>query len=149
MTEQVIPEKVWLSIKGTVAHDGEESDVMELLTEGIRSGKADSCSLAYDESEISGMEGTRTTVQVNGQKVSIIRLGSVNSLMEFESGKRSVTMYSTPEGDISMGITTRDIDIDYDESRRPSRVKVDYNIEMKGIGETDNTIDIQVKDLKN
>ena len=149
MTEQVIPEKVWLSIKGTVAHDGEESDVMELLTEGIRSGKADSCSLANDDSEISGMEGTRTTVQVNGQKVSIIRLGSVNSLMEFESGKRSVTMYSTPEGDISMGITTRGIDIDYDESRRPSRVKVDYNIEMKGIGETDNTIDIQVKDLKN
>ena len=142
-------EKVWLSIKGTVAHNGEEADAMELMTEGDRSREAEAYCLSYDESEISGMEGTRTTVRVDDGKVSIIRLGSVNSMMEFESGKRSVTMYSTPEGDLTMGVTTRGIDIDYDDTSRPTRVRVNYNLDMKGIGESANTIDISVKNSKN
>lgn len=60
----------------------------------------------YEETEISGMEGTMTTIKIEGNKVFLKRKGSLNSEMIFEEGKNSYVLYETPYGTLDMKITT-------------------------------------------
>lgn len=137
--------RVWLSITGIVSDDSRMGDRMEFSTEGKFYREQDIACLSYDESEVSGMEGTQTTVKFADEKVSVIRLGSVNSIMEFEPGKRNVTLYSTPYGNVSMGIVTKGINIDYDEGQEPVGIKVDYAIEVEGVPNSENRLDIKIR----
>lgn len=141
MTEE--RKKVWLSISGTVK-DEEEKDTLEFLTEGNLYKESDGACVTYEESEVSGMEGTVTTLRVDEQKVSVIRLGTTNSIMEFESGKRNLTWYSTPFGDVTMGILTKDVLVKYNERKEPTKVMIDYNIEIEGITNSQNILNIKI-----
>ncbi|MEF9918307.1 MAG: DUF1934 domain-containing protein [Eubacterium sp.] len=141
MTED--KKKVWLSITGIVS-DNNNEDKMEFLTEGDLYHERSTSCFTYAESEVSGMEGTTTTVKVENGKVSVIRLGSVNSIMEFEEGKRNVTLYSTPYGDVAMGIFTKGVNVDYNDKADPTSVKVNYAIEVEGVSNSDNTLDIKI-----
>ena len=132
--------KVWLSITGIVSDQHRNEDKMEFSTEGDMYKEKNISCLTYKESEVSGMEGG---------KISVIRLGSVNSLMEFEEGKRNVTLYSTPYGDIAMGIFTKGVNIAYNDRKDPVNVKVDYAIEVEGMTNTENTLDIRISNYKN
>ncbi|MEG0377478.1 MAG: DUF1934 domain-containing protein [Eubacterium sp.] len=136
--------KVWLSITGIVS-DHRNEDKMVFSTEGAMYREHnDTPCLTYNESEVSGMEGTTTTVKVEGDKVSVIRLGAVNSIMEFEKGKRNVTLYSTPYGEIAMGIFTKVVNVDYNDMKDPVNVKVNYAIEVEGVSNSENTLDIKI-----
>lgn len=141
MTEE--RKKVWLSISGTVKNE-EDKDTLEFLTEGDLYKESDGACVTYEESEVSGMEGTVTTVRVDEQKVSVIRLGTTNSIMEFESGKRNLTWYSTPYGDVTMGILTKDVLVNYNERKEPTKVMIDYNIEIEGITNSQNVLNIKI-----
>lgn len=141
MTEE--RKKVWLSISGTVKNQ-EEKDTLEFLTEGALYKEANQSCVTYEESEVSGMEGTITTVCVNAQKVSVIRLGTTNSIMEFERGKRNLTWYSTPYGDVTMGILTKDVFVNYNEEKEPTKVSIDYNIEIEGVTNSQNVLNIKI-----
>ncbi len=144
MTTEV--QKVWLSITGTVSDkESNVQDTMEFSTEGSVYRENDSTCVSYAESEISGMEGTTTTVRLEDGKISVIRLGVVNSIMEFEEGKRNVTMYSTPYGDITMGILTQGVDVAYNEKQDPINVRVKYAIDVEGVENSQNVLDIKIK----
>lgn len=135
--------KVWLSISGAIK-DEEKQDSVEFLTEGDLYPEAGGTCVTYKESEVSGMEGTVTTLRVDDQKVSVIRLGTTNSIMEFEIGKRKMSIYSTPFGDITMGILTKDVNVDYNDQKEPTMVMVDYNIEIEGVTNSQNTLNIKI-----
>lgn len=135
--------KVWLSISGAIKNE-DDQDSVEFLTEGDLYPEAGGVCVTYHESEVSGMEGTVTTLRVDDQKVSVIRLGSTNSIMEFEMGKRKMSMYSTPFGDVTMGILTKNVDVNYNEKKEPTGVMVDYNIEIEGVTNSQNTLNIKI-----
>ena len=141
MTEE--RKKVWVSISGSVKNE-EDKDSLEFLTEGDLYKESDGACVTYEESEVSGMEGTVTTLRVDKQKVSVIRLGTTNSIMEFESGKRNLTWYSTPFGDVTMGILTKDVLVKYNERKEPTKVMIDYNIEIEGITNSQNILNIKI-----
>lgn len=141
MTEE--RKKVWLSISGTVKNE-DEKDTLEFLTEGQFYRESERLCVTYAESEVSGMEGTTTTVCVDGDKVSVIRLGTTNSVMEFETGKRKTTWYSTPYGDVTMGILTNDVFVNYNEAKEPVKVMIDYNIEIEGVVNSENVLNISI-----
>ncbi len=136
--------KVWLSISGVVKNE-EDKDKLEFVTEGDLYKESDRAYVTYAESEVSGMEGTTTTVCVDGQKVSLIRLGTINSIMEFEAGKKNVTWYSTPYGDVTMGIITKDVFVNYNDQEEPTKVMIDYNIEIEGKTNSENRLNIKIK----
>ena len=141
MTEE--RKKVWVSISGSVKNE-EDKDNLEFLTEGDLYKESDGACVTYEESEVSGMEGTVTTLRVDKQKVSVIRLGTTNSIMEFESGKRNLTWYSTPYGDVTMGILTKDVLVNYNDLKEPTKVMIDYNIEIEGITNSQNVLNIKI-----
>lgn len=117
---------VIISIKGTQSYEETEDDMIELVTQGqLLDCGDDGLTLTYQESELTGMQGTLTTFQVEKTgRITLLRMGEVNSQMVFEEGRRHLSLYQTPFGNMSVGILANkvkntlnmaggDLEIDY------------------------------------
>lgn len=99
---------VIISIRGKQIPLQGEPDVIELVTAGTLTDHGDEgITLSYQESEATGLAGTLTTIQVEPRRVTLQRVGAVNSQMIFEEGKKHRSMYDTPYGALEVGINTR------------------------------------------
>ncbi len=79
--------------------DGELPEPTELLTEGYLITTPQRVEILYEESSMSGMEGSVTTVGFDRSAphlVSMMRSGPVHSTLIFEKGKRHTSIYDTP-----------------------------------------------------
>ena len=121
-----------------------KEDVIELVTEGVFYEEGDFSILSYDESEISGMKGTKTTLMIKEGFVSMKKNGSNTSLMEFEKGKRYKSSYKTPYGDMSMEILTKDVSISKAINPFNIEINIEYEIIVKGFFEGKNKMHIMV-----
>ena len=97
---------VMLSIRGEQYFDGIDPDAQELMTEGTMTLTEDGMVLAYQETALTGMEGTTTRFQVQGPRAILTRSGTVNSQMVFEEGRQHTSLYETPFGELSVDIQT-------------------------------------------
>lgn len=100
-------ENVIISIKSSQLADGQQPDTIELVTAGTFQKEGDGYVIAYQESELTGLDGTTTKLHIQGPKVTLLREGNVNSQMIFEEGEKHLSMYETPYGSLSVGINTR------------------------------------------
>lgn len=99
---------VMISIKGKQTYPDGTPEVIELVTEGkLEDRGEEGITLSYQESPVTGLEGTLTTIQVEPRRVTLLRMGAYNSQMVFEEGRRHMSMYNTPYGALSVGIHTR------------------------------------------
>ena len=105
MEKKALP--VLLTIRAEQHYEDMEPDSMELMTEGtlVRTGEG-WLVLSYQESELTGLEGTTTTFEVRGPQVILSRTGSVNSQMVFEEGKQHTSLYETPFGELAIDVQT-------------------------------------------
>ena len=125
MTKNVI-----ISIQGKQSFPECEPEIIELVTEGkLEDRGEEGIVLTYQESEVTGLEGTVTTIQVEPRRVTLIRMGSVNSQMVFEEGRRHQSMYNTPYGALEIGLHTRKIRTSLD--RRGGDVTIYYALEIE------------------
>ena len=99
--------EVVISIKGIQKYEGALPDVVELVTAGRLVREGSSYTLSYQESELTGLEGTLTTIQVDGEQVTLMRVGEFNSQLVFQEGRRHFSMYNTPYGAMTIGVNTR------------------------------------------
>ena len=99
---------VIISIKGSRCLD-DEHEAIELVTNGEYSYADGESTLSYMESELTGMEGTKTTFSIRPELVTLTREGSVTSQMVFQQGKKHFFLYSTPYGAATMGVDTRSL----------------------------------------
>ena len=99
---------VIISIRGTQTLDDNPPETVELITEGrlIDCGE-EGYTLTYQESELTGLEGTLTTFQVEPDCITLLRMGEFNSQMVFQPGRRHFSMYDTPYGALSISVNTR------------------------------------------
>ena len=117
-----------ISIRGTQDYSGTDPDTMELVTEGKLAVQDGALCLSYEESELTGMEGTTTVFQVEPEKVTLLRLGSVQSEMVFEEGRRHMSLYSTPYGNMEIGVRARRLNSTLELTG--GRLEIDYDIEI-------------------
>jgi len=99
---------VIITLKG-IHSTGNEDDVIELVTDGTYGCEDGERVLTYMESELTGLEGTKTTLRIGPEIVTITREGAFNSQMIFEEGKRHFFLYETPFGAATMGVNTQKI----------------------------------------
>ena len=71
MEEKKLP--VMLSIRGEQYFDDVDPDETELMTEGTMTLRGENIYLSYQESELTGMEGTTTTFRIQGDTVTLTR----------------------------------------------------------------------------
>ena len=137
---------VIISIKGVQRYENADPDTMELVTAGRLEREGNSYTLSYQESELTGLEGTLTTIQVEGEQVTLMRAGEVNSQMVFQEGRRHLSMYNTPYGAMAIGVNTRHLLADLND--QGGDIEIDYAIEIDHAIAGRNVFQIQVKEAQ-
>ncbi len=110
----------------------DEEEIIELGTEGVMIVDDKRVELVYDESEITGMEGSRTSIifdRDNAGLVSMIREGSVSTALVFEKGKRHLCAYNTPIMPFEICVKTLNIS---NRVLEDGKLDIDYIIEIRG-----------------
>ena len=120
---------VLLSIRGEQYFDGIDPDETELMTEGTMVLTENGMVLSYEESELTGMEGTTTTFEVKGPRVTLTRSGAVNSQMVFEEGRQHTSLYETPFGELSVDIQTSELK--HNLTERGGLMEIKYSIAVE------------------
>ena len=137
---------VVISIKGMQRYENGESDSIELVTEGRLAREGNSYTLSYQESELTGLEGTLTTIQVEGEQVTMLRMGEFNTQMVFQGGRRHLSVYNTPYGAMEIGVNTRHLLAELDETG--GVIEVDYDIEVDHAVAGRNVFQINVREAQ-
>lgn len=138
--------QVTLKIIGTQkTFDGEENTI-ELITQGKYYEKSDSTFLVYDESEISGMEGSTTTLKIEDEKIMMKRFGSNESKLIFEKGEKHKTSYATVYGEMEMEVITSQINIKKNEEGL-KKIDLSYKLNISQNIAMENTLSIDILSL--
>lgn len=144
MDEREIP--VMMSVRGEQYFDGIDPDSTELMTEGTMTIRDGSFYLSYQETELTGMEGTTTTFAVEGSRVTLRRSGTLNSQMVFEEGKQHSSLYSTPFGDLTVDISTGFLK--HNLTERGGLMEIKYSIAVEHTVTGRNCFKIRVRPKK-
>ena len=136
---------VIISIKGKQSFEDVDDEVIELVTEGLLAKEGEGeYTLSYQESELTGLEGTLTTFQIENGRITLLRVGAVNSQMVFEEGRRHLSMYDTPYGALSVGVSTRKMRSSLADSG--GDITIDYAIEIDHAVAGQNLFQINVRE---
>ena len=139
MTDNVI-----ISIKGKQLYAESSPEEMELVTSGVlKQDGLGGYTVSYQETELTGLEGTTTRLHIHNGRVTLLREGSINSQMVFEEGRRHLSMYETPYGALSIGINTRRMRSTIDEAG--GDIEIDYAIEIDNLIAGHNLFRMNVK----
>ncbi|USF27875.1 hypothetical protein N510_002832 [Firmicutes bacterium ASF500] len=138
--------EVVISIKGMQQYEGALPDAVELVTAGRLARDGTGYTLSYQESELTGLDGTLTTIQVDGEQVTLMRVGEFNSQLVFQEGRRHLSVYNTPYGAMSVGVNTRHLLAEL--SDRGGDIEVDYFIEIDHALAGRNVFRISVKEAE-
>lgn len=134
---------VLISINSIHSYDQDDEDSLEFTTDGYYYYDGENGCLSYMESEVTGLEGTRTSVIVMPDQVVVDRDGTVTSRMIFREGLKNSFQFSTPFGAATLGIDTRRIRREIDD--KGGRVEIDYVVDMEHAVVTRNRFQITVR----
>lgn len=136
---------VIILITGSQRFDGDDDkSAMRLVTDGQYSFGEEESTLTYMESELTGMEGTKTSFTVNPSRVIMSREGRVNSRMVFEEGKKHTFLYDTPMGAATMGVDTHTVRTLLGEDG--GDMEIDYVVDVDHMIVGRNRFKIQVRE---
>ncbi|MGG7059933.1 DUF1934 domain-containing protein [Clostridium nigeriense] len=111
-------------------NDLDENDVIEVVTPGEFLVTEDGFKAIYEETELSGMNGTTTTLTMLDDKLVLEREGNISAKMDFKKGETSISLYNTPYGVLDLQIHTEDLKVDINENGGDITAK--YSMELAG-----------------
>lgn len=112
--------------------DNIEPDEIEINTVGMMRIADGRFEVYYDESEVTGMEGSSTSVSFDTADkgiVTMLREGSVSTALVFEAGRRHHCLYKTPYMPFEVCVNTLSVDNRLDGD---GELFIDYIIEIRG-----------------
>lgn len=133
---------VCITIKSTQKTE-EDSDTTELFTFGTMSELENGYSIEYEESEATGFEGSRVSLEVKKDIVTMIRTGTALSTLVIEKGKKHHCHYGTPFGNFLVGISTDRIETDLNTNG--GKIKLKYTIDINSGFISENEMEIEIK----
>ena len=137
---------VVINIKGIQGLD-EASDTIELTTDGQYGIKEGQYYITYDEGQLfdSG-EQVKTQIFIKSAiSVVLLRSGSLKSRMLIVKGERNTCYYSTPHGDLVIGIFGEKIDYSLDDNG--GCLKLGYTIDSNLQIISRNEVNISIREV--
>ena len=126
--------------------DGADNNTIDFTTDGLYTFDGSTACLTYQESEVTGMEGTRTSVIVMPDQVVVDRDGAVTSRMIFRPGEKHAFLYDTPVGSATMHMDTRNMNARFNE--HGGHMEIDYVLDMEHAFVSRNQFHLTVKEQK-
>lgn len=130
----------------TIQYTAEGEDKIELVTKGIFAEKGGKYYIIYEESEVTGFEGTTTTIKVSNETMTLTRKGRFNSRMEFVKGEKRLCSYPTPYGTIPVAVDPLSLDSNLTEDG--GTVDVTYMLDLSNQLYAKNRLNLKVEMLK-
>lgn len=138
-------QSVVLRIRGRQSYDGQEPDVIELVTEGTMELVGGGWDISYEETELTGMAGVTTTFRVEPGKVTLRRTGKLRSEMVFQQGVRHESLYQLEFGALLMAVTAKQVFFDIVSDGGVIDLVYSIEIENSAAGLVDYHLDIRAK----
>lgn len=107
-----------------------ETDSVEVTTRGTQDGGGGDYVLNFDEIFAEDMQSHTVLTVQHGNCVSIVRSGDVMTELQLELGKRHICLYSTPYGDMNIGIYARTINSEM--TSEGGRLDLEYTVDYNG-----------------
>lgn len=121
-------------------------EAMTQRSEGRLTREGEGWLLTYREGEDSGLGATRTTLRLEGERVTLTRTGELTSQMLFQVGRPHTSLYETPYGKLPMTVNT--LKLKTDLSHDGGRIDLHYQIQLGGgsAGETRLRLTLRTKE---
>ena len=136
---------VILSIRGRQSYDGQEPDIIELVTDGSMEFRDGGWDISYEETELTGLAGVTTTFRVEPNKIILTRTGGLKSQMIFEKGVRHDSLYQMPFGTLMLTVCAESIFFDITPEGGMIDLVYSIAIEHDQAGTVDYHLDIRAK----
>lgn len=135
---------VLISIKGIYSSE-DDHDEVELFTTGTYYKRDGSYFICYDETEATGFEGSRTTLQVDDEdKVTMKRSGKSKSQLIVERGVRHQCHYDIGYGDMMIGVLGSSIKSTLGDVGGNLAIK--YSLDINSMLASENEMYVNVKE---
>ncbi len=109
-----------------------EPETVEINTVGRLTDEDGRIEISYEETEVTGMEGSTTAVTFMKEQaglVTMLREGAVSTALVFEEGKRHHCVYNTPFMPFQVCVHTMKVDNRLQGERY---LELDYIVEIRG-----------------
>jgi uncharacterized beta-barrel protein YwiB (DUF1934 family) len=136
---------VVLSICGKQFYDGQDPEVIELVTEGTMERLENGWDICYEESSLTGMEGVTTCFRVEPDKITLTRTGRLHSQMVFQIGVMHESLYRMEFGTLMITVCASRLDFDITQQGGTVDLTYGIDIEQSAGGLVEYHLDIRAK----
>ena len=138
-------QEVVLSLVGKQSYEGQEPDVIELVTGGTMEFRDGGWDISYEESDLTGLAGVTTTFRVEPGKVTLTRTGALKSQMVFQQGVPHDSLYQMPFGAMMITVCAKFLYFDIVPDGGVIDLQYAIEIENTASGMVDYHLDIRAK----
>lgn len=118
---------VLITIRGVHTLDHEDNDV-EMIVRGDYYQKNGKHYILYEEILEGAEERVKNVIKISPSSMDVIKKGVTNSRMLFEKNKKNLSCYSTPVGNLVIGIQANHFYVE--EQENSIKVNVDYSLDI-------------------
>ncbi len=124
---------------------GGESDQVQVITAGNYYQKNGKHYIVYDE-VIEGFDSpVKNTIKVGEDTMDVIKHGVASVHMVFEKDKKRIASYTTPMGEMVVGLNTTNIQVEEEEDALKVQVNYSLDINYEHVSECNIVVSVQSK----
>ena len=121
--------QVVLTLCGKQYYPGQDPDVIELVTDGTMEFVDGGWDICYEESDLTGLAGVKTTFRVEPGQVTLRRTGKLRSEMVFQEGISHDSLYQMDFGALLITVCAKQIEAQIGD--QGGNVDLVYSIEIE------------------
>ncbi|MBQ8279014.1 MAG: DUF1934 domain-containing protein [Roseburia sp.] len=140
---------VLVKIKGLQFAGEEDADATEVITSGTYYMKNGKHYILYDEVMEDSTEVTKNVIKIWENNMDVTRKGPASVHMMFEKGKKNVSYYYTPYGNLLIGIDAKDVQVEETEYDINIQVKYGLEINYEHMADCHITVNVKSKEARN
>lgn len=136
--------QVLVSVKSIQRDRDGEDTVVELISSGRYYERQGVKYIIYNESEVTGLEGVKTTIKVYPNSVVLLRTGDVNMRHQYVLNEKHESVYQTPYGQLYMAVYTHEFNVSIQDG--VGSVHLGYDISVDGEWQFYNQLTITLRE---
>ena len=123
----------------------ESEEMIEVISPGYFEQVEYGYKATYEETEISGMKGTTTTLTIKDKEVVLEREGTTSTKMVFNEKEDSVCLYNTPYGMLEIEINTKNLELNINDDGGDLNIEYEMTVFGQPSFNTKLSLSIKVK----
>lgn len=133
---------VVITVRG-LQREVSDGESVEVISAGTYLRKADTHYLSYEEADENG-KITKNRIKITPDSIEMTKQGGITTQMFFTMGQKQYACYSTPFGELTLGMTTKHIKLTEEEQQISAELC--YDLEVNGAHMSECELDIEVKE---